>query len=781
MEQTPLHVNPDLNNNSINCNIVESLINNLPQAIVIFNNLGIALSVNTIFYKMFDIIADTKVSDITILELYSKLTYNNSENVEHANKLIDGFKNKVSVLIDITLANNKHLNIVCQPINNGDVVCIITDISARKNSENELRLHEERMQSLFSLSQMSHLSEKEIISFALEESIKHTGSKIGYLHFINSNQISLNLFMWSRDTIKQCTAETNNMYPLNNAGIWADCFRLRKPVIHNNYPNAPDKKGLPEGHIHLCRHMSIPVFDGNNIVAIAGVGNKDENYDEGDTLELSVFMGEMWKIIKRKRTEIELRDSEDRYRQLSEASQEALIIHNNGHIIDINTTTCRIFGYYRDELIGNSLFNLTLPENFELISQNIKELNNTPFEATGITKDKNPIFCEFRTRSILYNNETLHLTAIRDISTRKLLENELIKAKNIAEIANRSKSEFLANISHEIRTPMNAVLGFAELLMEEVCDPKQKEYVKGITYSGKNMLNLINDLLDLSKIEAGKLDIHYEPVNIREICKELGQIFFLKLKEKNLQFNINISNNLPHTIIFDGVRLRQILLNLVGNAVKFTEIGKIELNIINTNTYPDPNITDLKIEIIDTGIGIPDDDKDLIFEAFRQRNGQSNRKYGGTGLGLTITKRLVTIMNGDIFLLSELNKGTKFIVEFKKITIDKITFSPNANETIINQAIDNASFMFLPSFKTLNLEVKSILENNILPMLILSHSSIVFDEINSLANNIIELGNNYNIKAFTEFGTLLASASLNFDYTKVAELLSIFKLHYKHL
>ncbi len=245
----------------------------------------------------------------------------------------------------------------------------------------------------------------------------------------------------------------------------------------------------------------------------------------------------------------------------------------------------------------------------------------------------------------------------------------LLKAKEEAEHHNRLKSQFLANMSHEIRTPMNSVIGFADILSNMITDPKQLTYLESIRSSGNNLLMLINDILDLSRIEAGKINMELTPFNLRDLFEEIRQIFFLQLKEKKLVFSVQVDNSLPERIFLSSVRVRQILFNLVGNAIKFTDSGSVNLIAYAINGKQNGHV-DLHLHVADTGIGISRDSLESIFIAFSQQHNEF-AKYQGTGLGLSITQRLVEAMNGSIHVESELGKGSVFKVVLKNVKVDQ--------------------------------------------------------------------------------------------------------------
>jgi PAS domain S-box-containing protein len=315
----------------------------------------------------------------------------------------------------------------------------------------------------------------------------------------------------------------------------------------------------------------------------------------------------------------------------------------------------------------------------------------------------------FEEARLIVSGQDELLIIVRDITNLKRSESELKRAWEEAEKANHAKSAFLANMSHEIRTPINAIVGFTELLDNEINDNRLKNYLSSIKSSSKTLLSLIEDLLDLSKIEAGELTIKREPINIRVIIQEIQRMFWFKMEQKKLGFSVSVSSKLPDILFTDELRMRQILINLIGNALKFTDSGhvKVRISFKNKSADTDKKLIDLIIDVIDTGIGIPTEFQKQIFEAFKQQDDQDTRKYGGTGLGLAITRRLVEMMKGTINVISELGKGSTFTVklfnieiaesimrsETEKIPVLKKIFFENATILIVDDVVTNRVLM----------------------------------------------------------------------------------------
>ena len=380
------------------------------------------------------------------------------------------------------------------------------------------------------------------------------------------------------------------------------------------------------------------------------------------------------------------KEAEDKLRKLSRAVEQSpttIVITNlKGEIEYANPSFTKVTGYSQEEVIGQNPRILQSGVHPKEFYKNIWDtiLSGNVWQGEICNKKKNgELYWEFASISPVKNEEGVvtHFVAVKDdISERKKLELELVKAKEAADSANRAKSEFLANMSHEIRTPMNAIIGFSELLSNSVKDEKQRAQIKSILSSGKNLLRIINDILDLSKIEADKVEIKLFPVDLPKLASEVENMFIQKVKEKGIYLAVEFESAIPKALLLDEVRLRQILFNLIGNAVKFTENGHVTLKLEARKSQETKDTYNLTILVEDTGIGIPVDQQEIIFQPFSQQFGQSSTKYGGTGLGLTITKKLVEKMGGTISVDSLTGKGSNFKIVLPNVKSKDVEIGP---------------------------------------------------------------------------------------------------------
>ncbi|WP_114860264.1 PAS-domain containing protein [Azospirillum brasilense] len=364
-------------------------------------------------------------------------------------------------------------------------------------------------------------------------------------------------------------------------------------------------------------------------------------------------------ITDHRRVEQALRESEDRFRKLSDAAIDGILVHEQGVIADANRAAAIILGYAPDELTGQSITALMAPEDRELAWQRIRARDETPFETVCLRRNGERLTVQGETRYVFYRGRTMAMVSFRDITAHRRTEAQLRLAKEQAELASRAKSEFLRTISHEIRTPMNGVLGMLGLLLDGPLGEEQRAYAHTARESAEALLSMLNDILDISKMEAGKLTLESGRFSPAEVVESVAELQAARAFAKGIELAVCIPGGLPAALRGDSGRVRQVLLNLVGNAVKFTDRGGVAVTLSLCGDAPHAP-SRLRFEVTDTGVGIPQDAQADLFTEFSQVHPRLSRRHDGAGLGLAISRRLVEMMGGAIGFDSAAGQGSRF-------------------------------------------------------------------------------------------------------------------------
>jgi|GEM_PF-3083588 len=578
---------------------------------------------------------------------------------------------------------------------------VFRDVTKQRHDEQIRQLNEDRLNSLYKQSQMTDASERDIIDFALNEAVRLTKSDIGYLHFVKEEQVNLQLFTWSGKVKQMCSADKNDHYPLSKAGIWADCLRSAKPVIHNDYENFAKKKGLPAGHVPINRHMSIPVYDDGKPILVAGVGNKESDYDNSDVRQLSLLMEEMWKIISNKRVQENLRRNEARFRNLFENSPIALWEENfsqiKARIDELKTKGVSDFGEYFEkhpEFIRQCIENIKVIDINEAALKLVNARDKaelfeklpdlfTP-KAFGVFKQEllafteGNILFEHEASSKTLNDELKHtlircqiapgteedwsrvLVSILDITDKKRLEEQVRQSQKMEAIGTLA-----GGVAHDFNNLLTVINGYAQMTMGKLGEESLLyTNVSAILKAGERAEHLTRQLLAFSRKQV------YEPkiINLSQNISDSSKML-RRLIPEDIDMHLELDNNLP-PIKADPNQIEQVVMNLSVNARDAIRAHKgramkeiciatsaVELDEEYIRNHFDSSQGNyICLSVSDTGIGMEASIKNKIFDPFFSLK----EKGKGTGLGLSTVYGIVKQNRGDIRVYSEPGEGTTF-------------------------------------------------------------------------------------------------------------------------
>jgi two-component system sensor histidine kinase/response regulator len=560
----------------------------------------------------------------------------------------------------------------------------IVDITERKRAEAQGEMNSRRVQALLELNQMAGSSRQEISDFALEEAVRVTASTIGYLAFLDEDETTLTMYSWSRSAMAECAiADKPIEYPVETTGLWGEAVRQRKPVVTNDYTaDNPLKKGYPAGHVALQRHLCVPVFDGSRIVAVAGVGNKPDEYDEDDIRQLTLLMEGMWQLLERRRIDDALHENQARL-DLALRSAEMGVwsfdIVENRRVFD--RQACCLLGIDPATFTGTAeeFFAAMHPEDVEEITVALSRTidHDAPFEPEyrAVWPDgsehwiaaRGSLFRDHQGRPARINGILWDISERKQVEqgvqelARSLEERVIERTRELDETigqlteANEAKTRFLRSMSHELRTPLNSIIGFTGVMQQGLAGPTTEEQTRQLAMirnSGRHLLALINDILDLSRIDAGAVEVHPEPIDVRGLLADLASECGASADSKGLALTVELSDPAPW-LSSDPVKLRQILLNLLSNAIKFTDAGGVVLRAL----VPSSHVVEFSVS--DTGPGIAVEEWDHIFGEF-ERGFRQDPTVEGTGLGLAISRGLAGSLGGTLGVKSKVGKGSTF-------------------------------------------------------------------------------------------------------------------------
>jgi len=532
------------------------------------------------------------------------------------------------------------------------------EIAERKRAEERLQKEIDRANFLLGLYEKApQLTDKDLYDYVLDKAVRLTDSTIGFFHLVSDDQKSVILTTWNSEALKNCTASYQTHYPIEQAGNWVDCVRLKRSVIYNDFPHSSNQKGLPKGHPPVQRFMSIPVIEGDKVEIIFGVGNKTEEYDEYDVIQIQLVANELHKIIKQRRSEEALRESEARYRAVVEDQTELICrFLPNRKITFVNQAYCRYFRKKYEELIGHTFQPLVPKEDKAMVEKLFASLspeNPVTHQEHRVILPDGEIRWVSRSNRMLLNEkgQLVEFQSVgRDITQRKLMEEALKKSSEKIKL-------FAYSVSHDLKSPAIALYGLTKLLHKQyldILDEKGKTYCEQIMKASEQIAALVEKINEY--IVTRELSPTIENVKLKETLQMVKEDFSSQLNIRQIRWDE--PENLPE-IKVDRISLLRVFRNFIDNSLKYggDDLTEIKIGYKESDEF---HIFSVK----DDGVGIKREASEKIFGLFKRY--ETSKGIEGAGLGLAIVKEIVEQHGGKVWMESGWKKGVTFFFSISK-------------------------------------------------------------------------------------------------------------------
>lgn len=560
---------------------------------------------------------------------------------------------------------DKHFQISAVRTGHDQFATIFEDITRRKRDEETIRMNDARLTALYELSTRPFASVEDLVDFALEKAVELTGSEIGYLHFVEDDQVNLKLFAWSSNVRKGCTVSTDRHYPLSEAGIWADCVRLRRPVVHNDYASEPSRKGLPDGHTPIVRHMSTCVLDDGKVVVVAGVGNKATDYAEHDVRQLQLFLDGVWGIVSRKRIAEALAESAARWSSTFDAIQDAVcVVSPSFEILEANVAACNVFGAAREVVLGRKCYDLVFGADAAARGCPCK----TPLQGCGAVSygvERSGRSFDVTIWPIAHGGKHhgfVHVMKDRTEDLKKQRERQDLEEKLRMSQKLEAIGKLAGGVAHDFNNLLSVINSYSEFALEGLRpgDPVRDDIAE-ILAAGQRAAELTRQLLAFSRKQVLRPAV----LNLNDVVRGMEGML-RRLIGEDVVLQTVLAADLAW-VKADPSQIEQVVMNIAVNARDaMPQGGKLTIESCNVQideTYAEAHVSakvgpHVMLSFTDTGEGMDEQTRLRVFEPFFTTKGAGK----GTGLGLSTVYGIVKQSGGNVWVYSEPGRGTTFKV-----------------------------------------------------------------------------------------------------------------------